>query len=104
MGVMSMFGSPAIDRILAALQTAGGSLEQVVRELAARRADAVTARAALRAAPSPATLGTARAALEALRAAVRAVLEKYLAYHAIPYEEDGHEVGAAAEAAFERSR
>lgn len=72
--------------------------------LAMRRDDARAARDALRAAPSEAGLTEARTALQSLRRGMELVIEKYLAYRAIPFEADAHEVDVAAEVAFEATR
>lgn len=73
-------------------------------EMERQRGIAFAAREALRAAPSAEALKTAQAALEALRSAMDAVIEKYVTYRGIPYESDAHDVGAEAAVAFGAAR
>ncbi|MEZ4398628.1 MAG: DUF4157 domain-containing protein [Kofleriaceae bacterium] len=65
-----------------------------------RRAEAQAARAALAAAATPATVAAATTARDRLRAQIQAVETAYLAYRAIPYEADAHEVGDSTSEAY----
>ncbi len=70
------------------------------QELARRRTAAQNARTALAASVTPATLAAAQTARDALRAQITTLETAYLAYRAIPYEADAHEVGDSTTEAF----
>ena len=58
-----------------------------------RRSAAIAAHAALQASPTPAAIADGKRRLAALKAQTLQVEKAYLAYRAIPYEADAHEVG-----------
>lgn len=78
---------------------------QVTVEIAAldsARADATVARAALQARATTATVADGRKKLAALKAQTLKLERAYLAYRAILYEADAHEVGDSESEAFSR--
>ena len=75
-----------------------------LKEMAALRVEAQAALSALLANETPATLSSATAKRDALKAQVAEVERLYTLYRNIPYEKDAHEVGDAAEEAFKLSK
>ncbi len=71
-------------------------------DMAVKRTEAEIALTTLTAAANPATIANAVAKRDALRAQIAVVEQKYTLYRNIPYEADAHEVGDAAERAFQR--
>jgi hypothetical protein len=71
-----------------------------MQEMETAKREAEAALAALRSTPSAATIATATAKRDALRAAITVVEQRYTLNRNIPYEADAHEVGDAAEQAF----
>ena len=73
-------------------------------ELAAAAKAAAVARDALRATPNAVNLASAQQALASVHQRMVVVEAYYVAYRAIPYEADAHDVGEEAALAFELSR
>jgi hypothetical protein len=73
-------------------------------DLATMRGEAQTALTNLKAGATALTIADATAKRDALRAQINVVEQKYTLYRNIPYEADAHEVGDAAELAFQRRK
>lgn len=73
-----------------------------ITKLDADRADAITSRTALKTSATTATVADGQKKLAALKAQTLKVEHAYLAYRAIPYEADAHEVGESESEAFSK--
>lgn len=84
-----------------ATQAAAGELDPARDAMQDRRTEAGKAAAALGATVSVATITAAERARDALTASIAEVERAYAVYRSVPYEADAHEVGDAAELAFQ---
>ncbi len=96
-----MFDQYAANRGASASAANAGSLDAARDDMGAKRAAAQAAYSALAKAVTPARVAAAARARDALKAAIIEVYRGYLAYRGVPSEADAHEVGDAAELAFQ---
>jgi hypothetical protein len=83
-------------------RTISAQVDVEIAMLNSQRADAIAARSALQASATAATIAAGKKTLAALKAQTLKVEKAYLAYRAIPYEADAHEVGDSEAEAFSK--